>query len=252
MRYAYSIRLWGSGSGPARMLAPVARILAGLLLFVAVVWSQPDQTTDLILLLTAVLLGVYFSGIPGRYIWSLLFYGVLIFGPIFLLAPFIHPGPAFSASAELAAVSESLRTPWVIFSKGIAGLLVAAATVSVLPLSDLYDGLARLPLPRLVVIILVQVVHQAKLLFDQTGKMAQAIALRKGSSGVKTGLFILRTIPSIWLPRMLFKAERVAAAMDLRGYGNTIPRFDSRALGLLDWIGILVTGLLAGFIIFIG
>lgn len=252
MKYSYSIHLWGSGSGPARSLAPLARILAGLLLFITVVWSRPDQAVDSILLLTAVLAGVYFSGIPGRYVWSLLFYGIVIFGPIFLFAPFIQPDPAFSADTELALVSESLRTPWLIFSKGIAGILVAAAIVSVLTLSDLYDGLARLPLPRLVVIILVQVVHQAKLLFEQTGRIARAAALRSGSSRLKTGLFLLRTIPSIWLPRILFKAERVAAAMDLRGYGNTVPRFDSRSLGWRDWTSIFVTGLLAGFMILIG
>lgn len=245
MRGEHLIRIWGSGSGPLRILAPPTRLIAGVLLFAATLWSRPDELLDLLSVAGLVTVWILASGLPVRYIKTLTVYGLVTFIPFFLLVPWIHPGPAFSAVPDGGLMLESFRIPWMIFTKGMATLFLAAATISALTLSDFYNSLARLPLPRLVVILIVQIAHQAGLLFDETRRIAQAMALRGATSSWKTSLLMVRSIPKVWLPRIMFRAERVAAAMEMRQYGDTVPRFDSRTLSVGDWLTVGVVTMAA-------
>ena len=105
-------------------------------------------------------------------------------------------------------------------------MLVSVATVASLTASDLREALVRLPVPSIVSAILLQIVHQTATLFYETERVASAMAVRGASSGGTTAWRVLASLPKVWLPRVLVRAERVAAAMELRGYCDAdLPSF---------------------------
>jgi energy-coupling factor transporter transmembrane protein EcfT len=203
-------------------------------LFFACIWSFPDDARELVLVASAVAAWLVASGIPRRFLVPMILYGLLIFGPFFLLIPWIDPGAAHGASDQDALTLSALRVPWRILVKGMGGMLIAAATVSSLTISELYESLARFPLPRIVTSILVQIVHQAGVLAHETSRISRAMAVRGGVSGWKNGLRMLASLPSVWLPRVFQRAERVAVAMELRDYGYVLPQFTTARLRVAD------------------
>jgi energy-coupling factor transporter transmembrane protein EcfT len=217
--------LWGCGRGPAARLAPQARILVGFALFTACL-TAPAGTAPGIALSAATAAGwVVVCGLPGRAAKSFLLLGLAMFLPYFLLAPLLlhRPWPP----ASWAAAARALAGPWDVFWHGLAGLLVAAATLSTLSQTDLGRGLAALPVPRVMSSVIVQVVRQTSELAAETGRVAGALAVRGGSGGARTAWRMLTSLPRVWLPRIIGRADRVAAAMELRGYAEA----DLRVLG---------------------
>jgi energy-coupling factor transporter transmembrane protein EcfT len=94
---------------------------------------------------------------------------------------------------------------------------IAASTISVLPLSEIHQALMPLPIHRSIAAFILQLINQTMLLLDETGQIVNVLRLR-GVSGIK-GLRIILSFPVIWMVRILFRAERTAAAMTVRGYG---------------------------------
>jgi energy-coupling factor transporter transmembrane protein EcfT len=214
----------GSGRGPAARIAPQGRILAGALLFAAclVAPARTGPGVALIAAVAAAWMGA--CGTPWRTVRSFALLGLAMFLPFLLLAP-------YQALANLRGLAgperwaRALAAPWDVFYHGLAGLFIAAATMTVLSASDLRRGVLALPLPRAVAAILIQIVHQTSALLAETGRVAAAVAVRAGSGPFAWKA--LASLPRVWLPRIVARADRVAAAMDVRGYAET----DLRLLG---------------------
>jgi len=177
----------------------------------------------------AAMIGLTVSGwlvacrLPARVVRIALLFGLVLFLPYFLLVPLIQSGqhePGWS-------FGDSLVGPWSVLIKGISGMLVSIATIGCLTASDLHTALSRLPLPRIVSEILVQIVHQTGTLIYETGRIASAMAVRGAAGGGKNVYAILWSLPRVWLPRVIERAERVAMAMELREYRSGVYGFDS-------------------------
>jgi energy-coupling factor transporter transmembrane protein EcfT len=97
-------------------------------------------------------------------------------------------------------------------------LLVSVATITTLRASDLREAVVALPVPAAVSAILLQIVHQTATLAYETRRVASAIAVRGASTGGLTAWRLLSSLPRVWLPRIVQRADRTAAAMELRGY----------------------------------
>ncbi|MBE3111744.1 MAG: hypothetical protein IMZ46_14765 [Acidobacteria bacterium] len=217
--------MWGCGRGPAGRLAPQSRILAGLILFAACM-TAPAGTVPGIILVAATTLGwIAACGMPRRAAQSFAFLGLAMFLPFFLLVPLLVKG-RFAAPGG-TWLSRAIDAPWDVFLHGMSGMLVTAATVTALSASDLRRGLLALPVPRVISAVLIQIVHQTADLLAETERVAAAMAVRGGSGGGKAALRVLASLPRVWLPRIIDRADRVAAAMELRGYAET----DLRVLG---------------------
>ncbi len=217
--------LWGSGRGPVSRIAPQSRILAGTLLFAACL-TAPSGRGPGAALIAAVTAGwVVARGLPRRALGSVLAGGLGMFLPYLLLVPLMARDiPAQTGPAGLVA---ALAAPWDVILHGLAGLFVAAATVSALSISDLRRGLLALPMPKIVAGVIIQIVHQTAALTFETGRIAAAIAVRGGTRGAATVWRVAAGLPRVWLPRVVGRAERVAAAMELRDYADA----DLGALG---------------------
>lgn len=222
---AFWHELWGSGRGPVSRLAPQSRIAGGAIFFAACL-AAPAGRGEGIALIAAIAAGwAAGCGMPRKALRSFALLGLAAFLPYFLLAPFLLPPHTAAAGPERLAAG--LAAPWDAFLHGLAGLFVAAATMTALSISDLRRGLLALPLPRVISAVLIQIVQQTGTLLAETGRIASAVALRGGSGRASAGWRVAASLPRVWMPRIIGRAERVAAAMELRGYAEA----DLRVLG---------------------
>lgn len=225
--------VWGCAHGPVSRLAPQTRIVAGALLFAACMVAPAPSRAGLALLATAAIGWLVACRTPVRIVRGAVLLGLAVFLPYFLLVPVIAGEPS---SGSWAA---ALRVPSGVVAHGLAGMLVSIATVSALSASDLREGLLRLPVPTLVSAILLQIVHQTAALGYETRRIASAMAVRGASGKGLAAVRVLASLPQVWLPRVLIRAERVASAMDVRGYcEQDLPSFGSSGLGARDAIAL--------------
>jgi energy-coupling factor transporter transmembrane protein EcfT len=180
-----------------------------------------------ILIAAAAAAWVAACGLPRRTTGFFLLLALVMFLPYFLLVPLLLRYGAGPASASLW--ERAFAGPWTVLLHGTAGMFIAAATVAALGLSELRSGLAALPLPRAAVVILLQIVHQTSTLLSETKRMVDAAAVRGASGGGRAVLRVLMSLPRVWLPRVLDRADRVAAAMELRDYTGAAPDIFGRA-----------------------
>ncbi|MCX6569892.1 MAG: energy-coupling factor transporter transmembrane component T [Candidatus Aminicenantes bacterium] len=233
--------IWGSGRGPAARLAPQTRILAGAAFFAACLMSPALSAPGTVFITATTAVWIYASGLPGRALRSSALLGLAMFLPYFLLVPLMVKGP--SVTGPGTGWAGALAVPWGILLHGLAGLLIATATIATLTASDLRGGLLALPFPRVLAAILVQIVHQTFVLLSETNRVAAAMAVRGGSGRWRAAVRMLSSLPRVWLPRILGRADRVAAAMEIRGFAEADLRiFGQRVIRAPDAVVIVLAG----------
>lgn len=206
--------IWGSARGPAAALSPSVRITCGACVFASCLLAPARSPAGAAFILLAVALWEALVRPPARVARGALIFGLALFLPYFLLAPVIR------AKATSAGWAESLLPPWAVFIRGMAVMQVSISTITALSASDLRRGLLGLPVPGVISAVLIQIVHQTAVLFYETRRIAAAISIRGGTSGFGTTVRLLGSLPRVWLPRILLRVERVAAAMEARGYAE--------------------------------
>lgn len=207
--------IWGSGRGPAIKLAPHARLLCGMALLAALLIVPVSHIQGAGLAL-ATCLG-WLAGCRPRssHVRGAIVLGLFMFAPYFLLVPLLP-----DAETPGGVGWSSLAVPATILLRGTLGVLVCLATVSSLSQADFRDGLLRLPLPSLVSAIILQMIRQTSVLLQECVRMAAAMAVRGATGRGIAPWRVLAALPSVWLPRVMSRAERVASCMEVRGYAN--------------------------------
>jgi energy-coupling factor transporter transmembrane protein EcfT len=214
---------WGCARGPAARLVPQVRLMAGAGLFAACMIA-PAATLPGALVASS--LGLAWLGAcrpPLRVVRTILLLGLVAMLPYFLLVAF------FARAGDAETAHPPIVMAAGLLVRGLTGLAVSVATVTTLRASDLREALVGLPVPGAVSAILLQIVHQMATLAYETRRVALAIAVRGASTRGLTVWRVLSSLPQVWLPRIVQRADRVAAAMELRGYCDTHPRLGSGA-----------------------
>lgn len=225
--------IWGSGRGPAARLAPQTRILAGAALFAGCLTAPAGTLPGMAVIAATALAWIGACGVPRRALRSFVLLALAILLPYFLLVPLLMDGPA--AAGVGASLRRALAAPWDIFVHGVAGILIATATITVLSASDLRRGLLALPVPRILSAVLIQIVHQTSELLAETRHVVAAMAVRGATGSGRAALRAATSLPRVWLPRIIERADRVAAAMEFRGYAEADLRvFGRETLGAID------------------
>jgi energy-coupling factor transporter transmembrane protein EcfT len=208
------VEAMGSARGPVRELAPVTRLATGLMLLVACLVSVPDRPTGGVQLLLTAALWLLACRPPWRVLGRTALWGLVLVGPFGLLT-LAAPGPP--------------EVGWRIVARGLGALLVGAATLWSLRVAELHRALRQLGLPRTATAVVTQICQQAGTLLGETRRISTAIKLR----GASRRFGVLAALPRVWLPRVLQRSERVAMAMQVRGYDPAA--FDQGPAGL-RWI----------------
>lgn len=215
---------WGCGNGWMRKLKPSTRLACGTFVF-ASCSVAPLNTLCGVAIFFGVLIGwAAGCGIPLRRLSNVLRFAACLFLPLLLLAPFAL------FQGDSGSWSEALRVPVAIGLRGTAYVVVCAATLSVLDLAELGQGLAALRLPHTLAALIMQIAHQTALMTDESRRMVMALRVRGvPSAAVSVRLRCLFALPVIWLLRLLRRAERVSDAMEVRGFDG--PLRGERAAG---------------------
>lgn len=153
--------------------------------------------------------------------------GMIAAGGLAGLALFLHRRHPVRLLG-LIGVGSIMYLPALIWSppgiavKGLASALTLMAPATALSAQETSDVVARLPLPTFLRLLVLQVIHQTGVLGRETRAIHRAVAVRGGVHGIKGILAVGRAVPETWLPRVAFRAERVARAMIVRGYGDRL------------------------------
>jgi energy-coupling factor transporter transmembrane protein EcfT len=223
--------LWGCGRGPVMRAAPETRLVAGAAAFVGCMVSTGATVTGSLCAGGIAVAWVIACRPPWRVLRATILLGLALLLPYFLLLPLL-PEPAGETAGSWRG---ALVVPWTILVRGLSSTLVCVATVASLSASELRQALLLLPVPSVVSVILLQIIHQTGTLLCETRRVAAAMAVRGGSSGGLSAWRVLFSLPQVWLPRIIVRAERVGDAMELRGYcDGPPPSFDRATLGFAD------------------
>ena len=229
--------LWGCARGPLTRAAPQTRLVAGTATFAACLIAPASTLWGSLCAVGTVGVWLVVCRPPWRVVRTSLLLGLVLFLPYFLLLPLLADG----VSPATGGWQYAIVVPWTVLLRGVCAMQVCSATIASLSASDLREALVRLPVPNLVSAILLQIVQQTATLVYETRRVASAMAVRGASSGGLTAWRVLRSLPRVWLPRVIDRAERVGAAMDLRGYcdgdltsfGSVKPRRIDGAMAVL-------------------
>jgi len=199
----------------------------------AILLIPPDGVRAAIPVVMLTALWIAGTGLPPRNAARALGLGLLFYTPLIALLalPLIGSLPldlirsgdlsgALGGSEAARAIlggAYMKRVGWIIV-KGLCTLLVSVATVSTIAAADLYPAVGGLPLPATARLILIQIVQQTGMLLNETGRIRAAVALRGGGRTAPGAGALMRSLPGTWLARVAGRAERVAMAMDVRGY----------------------------------
>jgi len=207
-------RLWGTARGVARTLLPEVRVLVALAGLTACLLADAASWPGLVLIGLTVLTAFVAVAPPPKPLGSVLLIGTVLLAPFFVLAPWSAAALPRNGLPWIGG----LVAPWRIVFTGLGVLAVVSTGVSSLTRSDLREALARLPLPRLLAAVILQIVMQTDLLVQEAARIMLALRGRGATHGLGNRLRVVLGLPRVWLPRLVFKAERVALAMEARGY----------------------------------
>jgi cobalt/nickel transport system permease protein len=221
--------VWGSAAGPVTRLAPQARILAGVGMFAACLAARPAIASGSVVVAATVAVWLLLCRPPARLVLATSIFSLALFAPAFVIAP--------------------LAPAWTVFARGSSTVLVSVATIATLGVVDLGDGLAGLPIPRPVTALAGQIVHQAGTLVGETRRIVEAMAVRGAVGNSRAGVNLLGALPRVWLPRIVSRAERVAAVMELRGFGPETAAGRRIAMSTTDIVCVLSAAVWLGLVV---
>lgn len=224
--------LWGCSRGPVVRLVPQTRLLLGGAAFATCMIAPATTLTGGLVIAVTVTAWLVASRPPMKTVFGFALLGLLLFVPTLLLLPLMPPNGVRAAAGWKHGFVASAN----LLVRGMSGVLISMATIASVSVSDLREGLTRLPLPGIVSAIVVQIVHQTATLFYETKRVASAMAVRGASGGGRAAWQVLWSLPRVWLPRIVDRADRVADAMELRGYceGEALSLRSSR-MRAADW-----------------
>ncbi len=227
--------IWGSARGPVCALVPQVRIIGGASVLATCMVAPATRWDGVIVITTVVVAWALLVRPPVRIVKSTLLFGLIMFLPYFMFIQITYD-PA-------TGWKDALRVSWTVLFRGMTAMHASVYTATALSASALRQGLSRLPVPRVVSAVLLQIVHQTASLINESRQIASAIAVRGGTTGCRTAIRVLASLPRVWLPRVVERAERVGAAMDLRGYcEHEIKILGVNAISWKDRLALILAG----------
>lgn len=210
---------FGRGRGALKIPAPATRLLAWLLVTVACLLLRPSIWYELLTAAGLLIVWLVLTRPPRSGVLKLSALGLIFFVPFFILLPFTgRSEQLIDLWGVITVRSDAWVAPFNVLVRGIFCLLLGYGLISSVDKSELQQALVRFPLPRVLVMMVHQILHWLGPLAEETASIGRAVALRGGTRGVLTGLRLTRALPVAWLPRVLSRADRVSAAMQVRDY----------------------------------
>ena len=232
----YGLERLSASDSPVHRLHPMPKLIVTVAYIVAVVSFHSSDISGLtqFLLYPAVLMPL--SGTPCGMLAKRLLIALPF--PLFggMSNVFFSTGTAFYLGN--IAVSHGAVSFASIMLKTLLSVLAVLLLIAATPLAEICRQLERLRLPRALCLQLVMTYRYLSVLLSEAAGMNRAYNLRApGQKGIR-----MRDMGS-FLGQLILKsfdrAERVAAAMECRGFSGGYSRKDGRRLRASDWAYLL-------------
>jgi cobalt/nickel transport system permease protein len=225
---------WSTGAGTSLdTLDPRSRVLTAFALVLACI-ASPGLGGPAVALAVALLLVVLarldLHALAHRLLHLEGFMLVLL-----VLLPFTMPGTPLLTLGPLAASAEGLHRATLIVLKVNACAILVLALVATLGPVKLAQALARLGMPDTFVQLLLFTIRYVDVFRDERQRIWTAIRARGFVPGAsRHALTTYGRLIGLLVVRALDRADRVAAAMALRGFDGTVPRRHAMAFTRID------------------
>lgn len=216
---AHPAEWFGSGRGILKTSAPITRLLAWVPTITACLLLRPSIWYELVTALVILVIWLVLTRPLRSGILKLLALGLVFFIPVFILLPWTgRSDQMIDLWGVITVRSDAWVAPTNVLARGIFCLLLGYGLIATLEKSEFQQALTRLPLPRVIIVMVHQILRWLGPIVEESTSIGRAVALRGGTRGFKTGLRLTRALPTAWLPRVLSRADRVSAAMQVRDY----------------------------------
>ena len=168
-------------------------------------------------------------------------YSMALFLPLFLLTPWMESAGAVRGNPWLDAA----EIPLAMSLRSTACVFVCASTMAVLDMADFGAALGTLPIPRIIKHLIMQIAHQTAMMTNESQRISAAVRIRGLPLGLAYKLRFLPAVPTIWLLRIMNRADRIGAAMDLRGF-EFFTRASPANFSLMDGLAVTTALLMLG------
>lgn len=231
--------LYVPGDSSVHRLPPQCKVLAAVLMVLAVVATPREQLWAFAQ--HAFVLGVVvtLAGLPPRLVLRRMAVEIP-FVAFALLLPFVATGERVEVG-PVAMAADGLWAAWNIVAKASLGVLTAVALTSTTPVAEVLRGLDRLRVPRPVTAIAGFMVRYVDVVAGDLHRMRIARLARghdprwfwqAGAVARSAGVVFVRSFE---------RGERVFLAMQSRGYAGVMPDVGGAAGATrYEWMGALV------------
>lgn len=228
-----------AGDTALHRLHPGAKLLGTLLYLLALLSLRPEQFGRLGLFLLYPLIAAALGEVPGR----VLLRRILAALPFCLFAGlgslFFDRGMRYMLGP--IPVTGGMLICGSILLRGILVVWAVSVLMAVTPADVLFSQLRRMHVPGVLVRLMEMTYRYIGTLLEEAGRMQTAYALRSGGNaalemrhmGAFVGMLLLKSHE---------RAQRVYAAMRLRGYGAAEQKGSHRPLCVKDWFYLLLLG----------
>lgn len=219
--------------------APAHVKVVATLGFVLAVVGTPREAVWAFAVHLALLVGVaVVSSVPPRYLARRLVVEI----PFVLLAvtmPFIATGPTVPVG-PLELSQAGLWAGWGLFAKGSLGAIAAVLLAATTEAGDLVSGLARLRVPRQLVLVLSFMIRYLDVVSGEMRRMRVARESRGFRTGGLRSWPVLGSTAGALFVRSYERGERVHLAMLSRGFQGRVDLDDGVAVRATTWSAALV------------
>ena len=225
----------GAAVGLVRLLTPTARILVFGCLLAACLIAPPGAPPGLAFVWLSLVLWLTVCRPSARMVRMVCRAGTMFFLPLLVLLSLA----AYVCETYIPGGADAIAVMWNVSVKSVCSLFLSLGLAAQFSAGEFHQGLSRLPLPRTATAILGQMVHQMDLLVEETRGILSALTVRGASGPGRAFWRLLVALPQVWLPRLAGRAERLAVAMEARGFDGTVPGLPGRPWRLADTLALL-------------
>lgn len=234
-------------ASPLSALDARAKLLGGLALILAFVTTPPLRPVELGLVAALYLALMLIGALPIGRVFARSALVLPFAGTIALMAPLqaswgsLNVGGLLGPQATVGWVAA-----YAILSKAWLSTLTVVLVSATTPVPELLDGLRRLKVPDVMVMLLAFIYRYAGVIGAQLHSMRVAVASRAPGLGRVALVRLYGNLAGAMVVRAYERGERVHAAMLARGFDGTLPTGRTARFGAAETLVVVCALLTAG------
>lgn len=239
-----------SGVSVLHRLDPRAKIIAGLLLVLAVVLTAPMRPLEFALVTVLLFGAAAVARVPAKWVLTRAALVLPVAGGIALFAPVAASGGSFFSTDVLTAFRGSgWVIAWSIVSKAWLSTLVTVIVSGTTPTPQLIRGLEALRVPDVMIALFSFVYRYVDVFRSQVRSMRTALDSRAPSMRRAGRWRLYGNLAGSLFIRAYDRGERIHQAMLSRGFTGALPSAEALEMRAADLLLIVVVALAAAAIV---